>query len=87
MLLHNKHYLLILDDVWTSSFTAAFPEPATDSNHLVTSRKKGILRHCKEVDFSNKAYSEDVATRILASYAMENGDAVPAECQARHTMW
>ncbi|MCI5222597.1 MAG: CHAT domain-containing protein [Candidatus Electrothrix sp. AR4] len=67
--LHGKHCLFIIDDIWDSKHLKSFDLIGTDSCFLLTSRKADVLDRLRTKRKRVDLLSEEQALALLAQYA------------------
>ena len=81
--LADKACLVILDDVWDSSHTEAFPVvTGSATRYLITTRNAEVLQTLNAQAFSLDVLSPEQALALLADWAGQPVDSLPAEARA-----
>ena len=81
--LEGKTCLVILDDVWDSSHAEAFPALTNlTTRYLITTRNAEVLQTLNAQAFSLDVLSPEQALALLADWAGQPVDSLPAEARA-----
>jgi hypothetical protein len=80
-LFQSRRCLLVLDDVWRSEDVAAFGDPGPSSCVLITTRNRELLVDLGAADFELGVLTDEQARRLLAEWARQPSDALPASAE------